>query len=377
MTSSYYEAKAPIKVGYLMDIIIPDDWPQGLKTDVVAPAELAFKRAYESGLIDRPVELVIREVDGMPKGTVKAVIDAYGELVDEGCLAVIGPSIVDNAVPTKLEIEKRFHVPSVSMCASEDFLGEWTFSLPMGSHVEEPVFWARLIRKAGHKEVGVLAEQSLMGELYYKNFVRAAAREGIQITAVERLPQTFTDSSAAVKRLYDAKVPALVHCGFFFPMIMSWQTFEELQWDPPRYMPTSFQNSWINEHIWRAVQGWTGMDQWDAANTVAQAMLDDYEKEYGRRPQYCIPTQVYDIANVIAHALGDTHPLTPLATKEAIERVKMLPATCGSPGTCITFGKWMHRGWVGSGFLVANQLDPEGIKTDLTPTKLVARFDEV
>ena len=77
---------------------------------------------YANGLVDRPIEIVVREVDGMPKGTVKAVIDAYEELVDEGCLAVIGPSIVDNAVPTKLEIEKRFHVPSVSMCASEDFL---------------------------------------------------------------------------------------------------------------------------------------------------------------------------------------------------------------------------------------------------------------
>ena len=86
---------------------------------------------------------------------------------------------------------------------------------------------------------------------------------------------------------------------------------------------------------------------------------------------------LYDLANVVLHALADAHPLTPLATKEAIERVKMLPATCGSAGTYITFGKWMHRGWVGSGFLVANQLDPEGIKTDLTPTKLVARFDEV
>lgn len=377
MTSSYYEAKAPIKVGYLMDIKLPDTWSEGLKTDAVAPAELAFKQGYANGLVDRPIELVIREVDGMPKGTVKAVIDAYEELVDEGCLAVIGPSIVDNAVPTKLEIDKRFHVPSVSMCASEDFLGEWTFSLPMGSHAEEPLFWAKLIRSKGLDEVGVLTEQSLMGEAYYQNFRRAAAALGIRITAVEHLPQTFTDSSAAVMRLHAAGVPALVHCGFFFPMITSWQTFEELQWDPPRYMPTSFQNSWINEHIWRAVQGWTGMDQWDAANTVAQHMLDDYEKEYGRRPQYCIPTQVYDIANVIVHALADTHPLTPLATKEAIERVKMLPATCGSPGTHITFGKWMHRGWVGSTFLVANQLDPEGIKTDLTPTKLVARFDEV
>jgi branched-chain amino acid transport system substrate-binding protein len=376
MTSSYYEAKAPIKVGYLMDIVIPENWSEGLKLDGRAPMDLVFKRGYEQGVVDRPIEVVYREVEGMPKGTVKNVIDAYQELVEEGCLIVIGPSIVDNAVPTKLEIEKRFFVPSVSMCASEEFLGEWTFSLPMGSHTEEPVFWAQLLRKGGHKEVGVIAEQSLMGELYYQNFRRAAAAEGIQITAVERLPQTFTDSSAAIRRLFDAKVPALVHCGFFFPMILSWKTFEELEWDPPRYMPTSFQNSWINEHIWRAVQGWTGMDQWDADNPVAQSFLDDYEAEYGRRPQYCIPTQIRDLATVVLHALSDAHPLTPLAVKEAMERVKMVPAACGSRGTRMSFGKWMHRGWVGSGFLVANQLDPEGINTDLTPTKLVARFDE-
>ena len=52
-------------------------------------------------MIDRPVEIVFREVEGLPKGTIKAVIDAYGELVDEGCLAVFGPHITDNCVPTE------------------------------------------------------------------------------------------------------------------------------------------------------------------------------------------------------------------------------------------------------------------------------------
>ena len=53
---------------------------------------MVFGDALEQGLIDRPVEVVYREVEGLPKGTVKAVIDAYGELVDEGCLEFSGPT---------------------------------------------------------------------------------------------------------------------------------------------------------------------------------------------------------------------------------------------------------------------------------------------
>ena len=44
-------------------------------------------------MIDRPVQIIHKEVEGLPKGSVKAVIDAFGELVDEGCLAVFGPFI--------------------------------------------------------------------------------------------------------------------------------------------------------------------------------------------------------------------------------------------------------------------------------------------
>src|SRR5688500_8540513 len=102
MDASYFAGQAPIKVGYLMDIVVPESYPQGLRVDQRAPMDLVFKKGYEDKIIDRPVEVIYKEVDGMPRGTVKAVIDAYQELVDEGCLVVIGPSIVDNAVPTKL-----------------------------------------------------------------------------------------------------------------------------------------------------------------------------------------------------------------------------------------------------------------------------------
>ncbi len=59
------------------------------------------------------------------------------------------------------------------------------------------------------------------------------------------------------------------------------------------------------------------------------------------------------------------------AVKEALERVKMLPAASGAPGTRLSFGKWTRRGWVGAGYLVARRLDPDG-----KHSHLVARFGQ-
>jgi hypothetical protein len=78
-----------------------------------------------------------------------------------------------------------------------------------------------------------------------------------------------------------------------------------------------------------------------------------------------------DIAAALLRALSDAHPLSPRGVKEALERVKMLPAASGAPGTRISFGKWGRRAWVGAGYLVARRLDPDG-----SHSHLVARFGE-
>jgi hypothetical protein len=54
-----------------------------------------------------------------------------------------------------------------------------------------------------------------------------------------------------------------------------------------------------------------------------------------------------------------------------LERVKMVPAASGAPGTRLSFGKWTRRGWMGAGYLVARQLNPDG-KTSV----LVDRFGQ-
>ena len=116
---SYESSAEPIKIGYLMDFLLPEGFPKTYFEDLTQPFDLIFQKAAEQGLIDRPIEIIYREVEGLPKGSVKAVIDAYGELCDEGCLAVFGPSIADNVIPTAEAIAERFKVPCISVTGSD------------------------------------------------------------------------------------------------------------------------------------------------------------------------------------------------------------------------------------------------------------------
>ena len=115
--------------------------------------------------------------------------------------------------------------------------------------------------------------------------------------------------------------------------------------------------------------GWVGVDQYDEGNRVGQQFLDDYHTAYGRRPEWCVPVVNRDVAHTLLRALTDAHPLSPEGVKEALERVKMMPAAAGAPGTRVSFGKWTRRGWMGAGYLVARRLDADG-----SNSHLVARF---
>src|SRR4029078_7001068 len=153
--------------------------------DMVLPFELVFREGFEQGVIDRPVELVRREGEGLPRGTVKAVIDAYGDLVDDGCLAVFGPNISENTIPLRAEIEKRFQVPGFTSGGADDWRGEWPFALPAGSMPDEPILLAHLIARAGLASAGVLVERSLIGQLYLRGFRDACRDTGIALVAEE------------------------------------------------------------------------------------------------------------------------------------------------------------------------------------------------
>lgn len=162
-----------------------------------------------------------------------------------------------------------------------------------------------------------------------------------------------------MQQLHRAGASAIVHCGFGLGVAEINVALASLDWDPPRYMGTAFETG-FNEHLWDAYLGWIGLEQYDEGNPVGQEFLDRFEAAYGHRPQFYGPLLWRDCAMAFLHAFAGAAPLSPLGIKESLERVKMLPAACGSPGTRISFGRWMHRGRVGAGYLVARTLDPDG-----------------
>ena len=164
-----------------------------------------------------------------------------------------------------------------------------------------------------------------------------------------------------VTALRDAGVGFLVHCGFGFGVVLTGLAFQGLDWDPPRFMGTSFQNAWLNDIAWNAMVGFTGLDQYDPSNPIGQEFLDHYEKRTGRRNEWCVPVVNRDIGEVLLQAFANARPLSPRGVRDALEQVKMLPAASGAPGTRISFGQYQHRGWASPGYLVARQLDPDGV----------------
>jgi ABC-type branched-subunit amino acid transport system substrate-binding protein len=217
-----------------------------------------------------------------------------------------------------------------------------------------------------------LVEQSLIGESYLKNLRSACRRKGIRVVAEVAIAQTAQDINAAVQTLHEAKAEAIVHLGFGFGIVFINPALEALGWDPPRFTTTAFQNAWVNPIMWNAFLGWIGVDQYDENNPIGQAWLDRYAERYdGSRPEYCVSVVNHDVAATLVRAFTDSHPLSPRGVKEALERVKMMPAASGAPGTRVSFGKWTRRAWMGAGYLVARTLDADGVNSHL-----VDRFGE-
>jgi branched-chain amino acid transport system substrate-binding protein len=349
----------PIKLGVLSDLPIPKTSERDTWQDMTQTLELVFEEAQEAGDLDRPVELVIREAEGLPTGTVKSVIDAYADLVDEGCLAVFGPNISENTIPLRPEIERRFQVPAISICGADDWLGEWTFGLPNGSMTDEPILIAHLLAKSGEHTAGVLVERSLIGQMYLAGFRQACRDAGIKIVAEEGIAQTGLDIGDAVASIHAAKPDALVHLGFGFGVVRINEALDATGWDPPRYMGTAFEDVYFANEIWDAFVGWIGLEQYDEENLVGQRLLDRFEARYGRRPEYFASVVTRDVGVSFARAFANAEPLSPRGVLEALERVKMVPAASGAPGTAISFGKWTRRGWMGPGYLVARTLNPD------------------
>ncbi|MBH0776648.1 ABC transporter substrate-binding protein [Nocardia bovistercoris] len=355
----------PARIGLLIDYLDADG---GYDENVLPTLQLVADDFLAQGVLERPVEFVVRAVQGLPNGSFRPVRDAFHELVAEDALVIFGPWVSENGVALRRYVEDAAQVPIITMAASESMLGQWVFGLPAGSMEEEPLIMATVAALDGCRTAGLVYEDSLIGHEYLRTTRVACQVAGLSITAEIPIPQVEADKRAAIATLAADRPDALVHVGFGLGIPGMNAALDAVGWNPRRYTTTAFEFAATSDW-WRAqFAGWVGLDQYDERNTVGQHFLDRFEQRHGRRPAYFFPLYCYDVARLMMTALATARPLTGVGVKESLERIKMLPAASGAPGTRMRFGKFIRHGWVGSEFLVARRVLPDGSRSVLHAT---------
>ena len=321
---------APALVGVLYD------FPQ-------ADGGALFEDALRLGLettrrsFDRPVELVAAHARGLPSGTAHEMAQSFEQLADAGVLAVLGPSISDNALVVQ-PLTDRHRVPAVNYSGGERTRGPWMFHYQVGSLQEEPVVLAGHLAGRALGSVALVHDRSAVGRGYSEAFADACAGLGVDVVGTAAVSPLAEDLSDVVRRLRSAGPEALCYLGLGAAARPLALAVHDEKWDVPVVANSALMFGYARKD-WRADwEGWVYVDTVSDANP-ARAELRARSPRSAAGP---IGVAAYDMGRLLGEALERADHLTPDGVREALESVKAVPAASGSPGTVMGFGPWDH-----------------------------------
>jgi ABC-type branched-subunit amino acid transport system substrate-binding protein len=312
------------------------DFPQ---IDGGAAVEEAIRLGVDTvastGRIDRPVELVSRHSRGLPAGTAHDIETSFGELVDHGVLAVVGPSISDNGLIVG-PLADAAGVPCVNYTGGERTRGDYMFHYPVGSLEEEPAVLVEHLVRRGISSVAAVHDRSPVGRRYAEFLAEACASAGIDITGSVAISPLADDVSGAIRRLRAGEPGGLVYLGLGVAARGVALAVEAERWRVPVVANSSLMFGYTHRDWRGGWEGWVYVDGVSDEN-VARARLAERSPRTARGP---VGVAAYDIGRMLGEAVARTDHLTRHGIKDGLERVKRLPAATGMEGTIMGFGHW-------------------------------------
>jgi ABC-type branched-subunit amino acid transport system substrate-binding protein len=318
----------PIRIGLLYDFPQPDDM---------------FLRALRHGIettaaaerLDREFEFVERHARGLPAGSEHEIVNAFAELRDHGVLALVGPSISDNALIVAPLCDGA-ELPAVNYSGGERTRSRWMFHYQVGSLEEEPPVLAARMAARGLRRAAVVFDQSPVGRRYTEWFEAARTRLGLEVTGSASISPLAEDAGALLDRLRDGQPDVLVYFGLGVASRAVSSARIAIGWDVPALANSALMFGYARPD-WRA-----GYEGWEYVDTLAddnrqRIALREHDKRMAGGPVSCA---AYDIGRMLGEALVQCEHLTRAGLAEAFQRVKQLPATSGYDGTVMGFGAW-------------------------------------
>ncbi|MHB8439287.1 MAG: ABC transporter substrate-binding protein [Acidimicrobiales bacterium] len=286
---------------------------------------------------EREITLVPRHATGLPSGSAHAVEQSFSDLADQGVLAVVGPSISDNALVVRPLCDER-RVPAINYSGGERTRGSWMFHYQVGSLEEEPLVLADHLHRRGVPSVALAHDHSAVGRGYADAFGEACLSAGIEITAAVPVSALAEDLGPVVRRLRSGSPACVAYLGLGVAARALALALQSEEWDVPVVANSALMFGY-GMRDWRA--GWDG---WVYVDTVAdsnpaRAVLRQRAPKSAAGP---IGVAAYDIGRLLGEALGRAVHLTRDGVRESLERVKGIAAASGSPGTTMGFGTYDH-----------------------------------
>jgi ABC-type branched-subunit amino acid transport system substrate-binding protein len=345
---------APLRIGFLYD------FPQGDGGKAMEHAfRLGFATVADSGRVDRELELVPHHARGLPAGTEHDVVQAFHELEGAGCLLVVGPSISDNGLITA-PLFDRFGLPSINYTGGERTRGAFGFHYQVGSLEEEPAVLAARLAQRGLARPAVVYDHSPVGKRYAECFDDARGALGLELASAAAISPMSEDLSGPIARVRDLEPDSLVYLGLGMASRAVALALGSLGWDVPVVANSALMFGYARPD-WR--DGWRGWEYLDAIadDNVMRAQLADQDASTAAGPVSCA---VYDIGRLVGEAIARADHLTRDGLREALERVKRLPATCGREGTTMGFGVWDHAALKGEYLVLREWRDGKTVQVD-------------
>jgi ABC-type branched-subunit amino acid transport system substrate-binding protein len=333
----------PISIGVLYD------FPQGDGGD-------GFERALRLGLAVTegrrsrpPIELTSVHARGLPIGSEHEMKVAFAELEAQGVLAIIGPSISDNAL-IAAPLCDAARVPAINYSGGERTRSEWMMHYQVGSLEEEPPFLAARVVERGFERCAVLFDESPVGKRYAECFDAARARLGLRTTATAGISPLAESLEPEVERLRDSEPDVLVYFGLGVSSRALSLALDALKWTVPVITNSSLMFGYARPDWRDGYAGWEYVDTISEANPE-RAALAKQDPASAAGPVGCA---AYDMGRLLGEGLVRAAHLTREGVREGMRSVKWLPATSGEPGTLMGFGNQDHGALKGH-FLVLRE----------------------
>jgi ABC-type branched-subunit amino acid transport system substrate-binding protein len=209
--------------------------------------------------------------------------------------------------------------------------------------------------------VVVVQDRSPIGRRYGSFFEGAASREGVEVALRLEVSPVADDLREVVARAQRAGAEGLVYLGLGFALHPLVAAMAEKRWSPPAVANSALFQAHFHPERAGTFEGWAYVDVYDDRNQL----FADVQRRM-RHVELPLPVKAvfYDQARLLAEAVTTAPQLSREGIRDGLERLKLLPAALGSPGTTMSFGPWDRAALKGRFLVMREWRDGHSVQRD-------------